>query len=185
MNMLAFDLLGILRDLIPAAFVLLGLITFRLRGSALWDLWTRTGTTGGRVQYAIVMALAAILLTRDWRLVDLAFAVFLGCIPPWFADGLVPLSPRRFAANAARGLLWLAPAAAALWWHEYPGWVWLLAAGPFSAPLYWLAWHVPFPALHYRHATLGWAGQMRSSRRVRHWPRPCTAAGSDTGCTMR
>lgn len=137
-------------------FLLLGALCFRIRGSALWDLYTRTGTTGGRMQYAILMAIACMLLQRDWLLALMVPALFLGCVPPWFADGMVPLTVRRFAANAARGVLWLLPAAGLLWWLDYPGWVDIAVAGAASAPLYWFAWHLPCPlVLHRGHVVIG------------------------------
>lgn len=141
---------------VALCFLLLGALCFRVRGSAIWDLYTRTGTTGGRLQYAVLMGLAAVLLTRDWHLICLPLGLFLGCVPAWFADGMVPLSPRRFVANAARGVLWLLPAAGILWWHGYPGWVDLTVAGAASAPLYWLAWRLPCPlVLHRGHVVIG------------------------------
>lgn len=118
------------------AFTLLGAISFRLRGSGLWNRWTRTGTIGGRLQWSVLMALAAAFGTRDYALLALVPAFYLGSIPPWFGDGLVPRTDLQMTANGARGVLWTAPAAVVLAVFGYPLGLILLPAGFCSANIY-------------------------------------------------
>ncbi|MFN3612855.1 hypothetical protein, partial [Tepidimonas sp.] len=111
-------------------------LCFRLRGSALWDIWTGSGTTGGRIQYAATAALLLAALKVDMHLLALGPALWLGCVLPWWNHGLVPRDAESFAANASRGVFWLLPCAPVLWWAGYDGWGVLLVAGAFSGPIY-------------------------------------------------
>lgn len=144
MSIFLIDLQAALRELVPLAFALLGAITFRVRGSALWDEITGTGTIGGRLQYAAILMLAALAFKGDWRLLLLLPALWIGCLPAWFGHGLVPADLRRLAMNALRGVLWLMPAGLLLWGLGYEdGWM-LCVVGAASGPVYWLAYRIPF-----------------------------------------
>ncbi|MFC3674646.1 hypothetical protein [Ferrovibrio xuzhouensis] len=150
MTMMLFDLRILAQALWCLGFILLGAVTFRLRGSGLWDAVTGTGTTGGRLQYATLLGLAGMAYGADWRLLALVPALFLGCLPPWFDDGLVPAGVERAIANAVRGLLWLYPSACVFALTGYDCGRFVGLAGLASAPLYMAAWALPMRPVVWR-----------------------------------
>lgn len=132
-----------MRALALAALPLLGAVLFRIRGGWLG----LPSTTLGRLAWSCGMTAGVVALSLDWWLLGLAPALFVGCVLPWWDS----IDLGRNEGNAwrdglvmtARGLAWVAPAAALLAWRE--GWpaLGLVAAGLACWPAYALAWRVP------------------------------------------
>jgi hypothetical protein len=104
------------------------------------------GSMGGRVLYAIGMALLFVGQLRAWQLAILAGAFLLGTPIGWFASLALwhdhGRAWRNFAFMTLRGLIFVAPACLALWWFGLP-WLVLAIAGASCGIVYAIAWLIP------------------------------------------
>jgi len=120
---------------------------FRLRGSEIWDRWTRTGTSGGRALWAGVAGLSLYSVSLDPMAAIALLLLYFAAIIGWPAS--IDLGrnegtwARDFALMLARGLLFTLPAGAVM--IHAQGWAFLPFAlsGLLAAPLYEIAWRVP------------------------------------------
>lgn len=121
---------------------ILGAALFWLRGSSKFEEWTGRGKTTGDAVWAAGMGLLVFSMGASWYgAIALAIGMFLGGRLPWWrslslgrnaADGPEGL---QYLRHAARGMMWVAPAAlmASLGgMSPYP----LLVAGLFCVPAY-------------------------------------------------
>lgn len=125
--------------LVPA-----GAILFRVRGG-LWDLGS---TTLGRAIWAVGMTALAVAASFDWWLLLLAPALFVGCVLPWWGSIDMARNEGAWLVDAvlqtARGVLWVLPAGAVLWWAA--GWLPAALAvlpGLICAACYEAGWRIP------------------------------------------
>ena len=127
---------------------IIGAAGFRLRGSVLWSQWTGRGIGTARlVCWATPLPLLC-LCVAPWLLAPLlAAGLYAGSVLPWWRS----LSLGRNAVDGswigaaarhtARGLLWAAGPAAALWWMDGAWWL-PLAAGALIVAPYEMGWRV-------------------------------------------
>lgn len=122
-------------------------IAFRLRGSALFDKWTHTGTMGGRGLWAIVAGGCFAAIHGQWIGILAVPAFFLGSIPGW--PDSIDLGRnegefwRDFWGQTWRGAVFLAPAAPIAWLVGAAWWPYLIA-GALCGAIYWACWEVDF-----------------------------------------
>lgn len=120
---------------------------FRLRGDAIWNEWTGSGTTGGRALWAGVVALCLFAAGAGWWAVAAAPILFACAVPGW--PGSIDLGRnegswlRDFGMMLLRGSLFTMPAGALLVWQVGPEFIPFMLAGWFAAPAYEVGWRVP------------------------------------------
>ena len=131
---------------------IIGGVAFRIRGSALWDKWTHTGTMGGRGFWALSMGLPVAAMSHSWLALLLVPALFIGSIPGW--PDSIDLGQNEgdfwtdLFGQTWRGALFLLPAAPVLWLMDSPVWYLSIFAGAMCGPIYWAAWEVDFKPLY-------------------------------------
>lgn len=143
-------------------FVLAAL--FRLRGSSTWFEWTGRGATSIRLLWAFVSAGAAWLVSGHLEVLTaalLGLGLWLGCILPWWGS-LGVRDAWEVAKHSARGLVWVAPAAAALAGLQLgPFWP-LLLVGALCGPVY-LANRLAWPGYAVQGAEWMWGGMIAAA----------------------
>ena len=123
--------------------VVLGAMLFRMRGAAGFQRVTGRGKTTADAAWAVVMA--AITGPGLWQMLALAGALWLGGRPGWWRSLTLGRSTSdgstaaQWMRHTARGVLWVAPAAALAWWLGASPWP-LLVAGLLCAPAYEAGW---------------------------------------------
>lgn len=127
---------------------------FRLRGSALWDQWTGTGTTGGRLIWAGTVTLCLFVAgAKLWALAALPI-MFLCAVPGWPASIDLGRNEgtwlRDFLIMTARGSLFTLPSGALLVWMVGPQFLPFAASGVLAGVCYEIGWRIPVRFEHLR-----------------------------------
>lgn len=120
---------------------------FRLRGDAIWNEWTGTGTTGGRFLWAGVVSLCLFAAGAGWWSLAALPVVFACAVPGWPAS--IDLGrnegtwQKDFALMTVRGALFTVPAGALLVWQVGPQFIPFALSGVFAGAAYELGWRLP------------------------------------------
>lgn len=127
-------------------------VAFRLRGSELWDVWTHTGTIGGRVLWAVCVSFCLFVTGCSiWSLAVVPI-LFLSAVPGWPQS--IDLGSnegtwmRDFWMMAARGLLFTLPAGLLLSIFHSPWFLIFGFSGFLAGVMYTLGSKIPFKIKH-------------------------------------
>jgi hypothetical protein len=147
---------GTLQQTILLSMIPLGAILFRIRGGWL----NLPSTTVGRMVWSVGMTVLPVAATMNWWLLLLAPALFLGCILPWWKSIDMGRNEGRLIIDAAlqtaRGILWVLPAVALLYWQYEWAALAALIPGLLCAAAYEAGWRIPSEVPHFsRGAELG------------------------------
>jgi len=137
---------------------LLGAATFRLRGDAIVArvLGKASATTEGRLIWAVPLSIFATLIAWDWRLLALAPALFLGCLPRWWNSFDLGRGEGTWTRDAfvltLRGVWWTLPPGVVLGALDYDWWF-IPFGGLAAVPAYEAGWQA-MERLHWSNALL-------------------------------